>query len=309
MYNMKYFGAFAGILGFELAIEQAIPLSECVGISEIDKWACAVQRKNRPTLVNYGDITALDYASIPDFDLFVAGFPCTDLSCGNAANLGLEGTRSGLLYNAIRLMEAKSPKYFLIENVASMSHKNRDIISALLGVQPILVNSNLVSGQNRPRYYWANFPLTTPADLGISFSKILEFPNSVMSYELSFKEIAYMNATVKGGRTHWDFGYHSDTDKPKSACLTANLHKGVPFNVLIDRRYYNDYVIRKFTPVEAERLQTFPSKWTALGINDKGKEIEISNTQRYKMCGNAVTVRVIKHFIENNLAPLLTKKD
>jgi site-specific DNA-cytosine methylase len=105
------------------------------------------------------------------------------------------------------------------------------------------------------------------------------------AYNHTEKAIEYMNRQVKGGRTHWDFALHSDATNAKSACLVAVLYKGVPYNVLIDQ--YG--TIRKFMPVECERLQNVPANYT------KG----VSNTQRYKMLGNGWTVDVIAHILKH----------
>ena len=92
-----------------------------------------------------------------------------------------------------------------------------------------------------------------------------------------------MNRQVSGGRTHWDFKHHSDTKNAKSACLTTSLAKGVPHNVLVDGA-----TVRKFDPIEVERLQTLPVNYTG----------GVSNTQRYKMIGNGWTMEVIKHIFD-----------
>ncbi len=111
----------------------------------------------------------------------------------------------------------------------------KNVITEELGVKPIRINSSLVSGQNRVRLYWTNIPdAAQPADKGIRLADILESAVDDKYYH-SEAAINYMNRTVKGGRNHWDFAHHSDTNKDKSACVSANFRKGVPYNVLIDR--------------------------------------------------------------------------
>ena len=112
-----------------------------------------------------------------------------------------------------------------------------------------------------------------------------QFHNNYFSIDLkklllSNKAIEYMNRNVSGGRNHWDFKHHSEVSNPKSAAVVANFFKGVPYNVLKD---WN--CIRKFDPIECERLQTLPDNYTE----------GVSNTQRYKALGNGWTVDVIKH--------------
>ena len=187
------------------------------------------------------------------------------------------------------------------------------------GIDPILINSATVSAQNRIRYYWTNIPyVTEPEDRGIKLKDIIledgeepmisniyggfkekkprvHFEKSVTirtahgggcipSLVHSEKALAYMNRKTKDGRTHWDFKHHSDTANDKSSCITANLYKGVPYNVLVDNE-----CIRKLHPIECERLQTVPDNYTS----------GVSNTQRYNMLGNGWTVEVIKHILHN----------
>ena len=135
---------------------------------------------------------------------------------------------------------------------------------------------------------------------------------------LSDAEMEYMLRKTKDGRNHFDFKYHSDTTKNKASCLTANIHKGVPYNVLVDDRHLEDcpvytvqdgkllfkgewhsvpirdgsYVIRKLLPVECERLQTLPDGYTE----------GVSNTQRYKCLGNGWTAEVIIHILSQLMA-------
>lgn len=105
------------------------------------------------------------------------------------------------------------------------------------------------------------------------------------------KALTYMNRKVKGGRTHWDFGYIQSLDKDKSQCLTANIYKGILYNVLVDSKpsigciKENPKVFRKLTPIECERLQTISDNFTN----------SVSNSQRYKMIGNGWTIDVIVH--------------
>jgi site-specific DNA-cytosine methylase len=181
------------------------------------------------------------------------------------------------------------------------------------------INSALVSAQNRERLYWANFPISQPVDRGILLKDVV-LPNTWPGIQcLSPKEREYMDRPVKGGRTHWDFAHHSDTENDKASACVANFFKGVPYNVLIDRTrdkcgfwtcdFWDDdsscaecvecdnyqgsnivptSAIRKFHPIECERLQTLPN----------GYSEGVSATQRYKMIGNGWTVEVIKEIFQ-----------
>ncbi len=115
----------------------------------------------------------------------------------------------------------------------------------------------------------------------------------------SQKAIDYMDREVSGGRTHWDFGHHSDVEDKKSAAVVANFFKGVPYNVL-----KQNGLIRKFHPIECERLQTLPDGSTKKGIDPNENVIEISPTQQYKMIGNGWTKDMIKHLLSTMGEPI-----
>lgn len=128
MQKIKYFSTFSGIGGFELGIENAAVelglTAECAGFSEVDKFAISVYQRHFPNAKNYGDITKINTAELPDFDLLVGGFPCQDVSIiGKRA--GLAGERTGLFYELARILKAKQPKYFVFENVKGLLSSNK----------------------------------------------------------------------------------------------------------------------------------------------------------------------------------------
>jgi len=224
----------------------------------------------------------LDFKTFTDIDLLLGGSPCQDLSAAKPTGKGLEGSKSILFWRYVDALREVKPKYFLFENVASMKEKDRNIITRELGVQPIKIDSALVSAQRRNRLYWTNIPkVAQPLDKGILLRHIL-LPNASDSLSHSEAGVRYMDRKVSGGRTHWDFKHHSDSFDDKSATVVANFYKGVPYNVLTEGA-----TIRRFDPRECEKLQTLPIDYT------KG----VSNTQRYKMIGNGWTVDVIAHIL------------
>lgn len=125
--------------------------------SEIDKWANQIASKNYPDTIQLGDIHGWQSWDLEPIDLLTAGFPCQDLSCAGKQK-GLNGQRSGLLYEALKIRDTLKPKYFLFENVASMSHYWRDEITKLVGVEPIKLNSKYWGAQSRNRLFWTNIP-------------------------------------------------------------------------------------------------------------------------------------------------------
>ena len=314
---MKVLSLFDGMSCGQLALQRLGIQVDKYYASEIDKYAIKVTQKNFPNTIQIGDVRDVKDKDYQDIDLILAGSPCQGFSFAGK-QLAFDDARSALFFDFIRLLKAIKPKYFLLENVR-MKKEFLDIITKQVKVKPILIDSALVSAQTRKRFYWTNIPnINQPKDKGILLKDILlsdvEEPmlsniyggfkekkprthtnksvtirtasggGHIPSLIHTAKALAYMNRKVKGGRTHCDFAHHSHIKNEKSSCVTANLYKGVPYNVLVDAK-----CIRKVDPVEAERLQTVPDNYTA----------SVSNTQRYKMLGNGWTVDVICHILKN----------
>ncbi len=148
---------------------------EIIGVAEIDKFSNAVLDYRFPDTKNYGDVSQIDTDTLPDFDVLVGGSPCQDLSIAKRERAGLMGNRSGLFFEYVRILRNKRPAYFVLENVASMSGNDRDFISETLGVEPTMINSALLTAQNRCRYYWTNIPnVHQPKDANVGIKDILE---------------------------------------------------------------------------------------------------------------------------------------
>ncbi len=142
--------------------------------SEIDKYASAVARFNHPEIKHIGDVEKIEVGALGHINLILAGPPCQGFSC-SGSRLDFNDPRSLLFFKAIELIWDLKPKYFLIENVSSMRKDVRAQLTELIGVEPIKINSNLVSAQNRNRLYWTNLPAPgQPKDKGILLKDILE---------------------------------------------------------------------------------------------------------------------------------------
>lgn len=313
---MNVLSLFDGISCGRLALDRAGVKYENYFASEIDDYAILIAQKNFPDTKHLGDVTKVFSEDLPKIDLIIGGSPCQGFSFAGK-QLNFDDPRSKLFFEFVRLLRECQPKYFLLENVP-MKQEFIDIISNFLGVEPIMINSALVSAQNRKRLYWTNIPnVTQPKDRNIKLKDIIlkdaypvvlhnlyrgfgEKKNRVSTEKsptlrtpaggghipsllLSEKALAYMDRQTKDGRTHWDFKHYSDIRNDKSSAVVANFFKGVPYNVLKDER-----CIRKFHPIECERLQTLPDNYTE-GVSD---------TQRYKMIGNGWTVDVIAHIFK-----------
>ena len=150
---------FDGMRCGAIALDKAGIEYDTYFASEIDKYAIQIAQKNYPEGVQLGNVNDYEmWEYIPGFswdsiDLVMGGSPCQDLSIAKKDRKGLEGERSGLFWTFVEILKKAKPKYFLLENVASMSDKDRDVITEIMGVEPIMINSALVSAQQRKRYY------------------------------------------------------------------------------------------------------------------------------------------------------------
>lgn len=172
---MKVLSLFDGISCGRVALERAgIPVTEYYA-SEVDKYAIKVALKNYPDTIQLGDVKNVWARNLPKIDLLIGGSPCQDLSIAKAGRRGLSGERSSLFWHYVRLLRTCKPRWFLFENVASMPAADKAIITKELGVEPIMINSALVSAQQRKRLYWTNIPGgTQPEDKGLLLKDILE---------------------------------------------------------------------------------------------------------------------------------------
>jgi len=299
---IKVLSLFDGISGARQALKELSIECEYYA-SEIDKFAIQVSKSNHLDIIQIGDVNDIDFKQIKDVDLLIAGFPCQDLSIAKRDGKGLEGARSGLFSKCLEALEICKPKYFLFENVNSMKKEWRDKISKLLGVEPIMINSALLTAQMRKRLYWTNIPnIQQPKDKGIVLKDIIESgdterfksycitatysracPEDYFNHgqrQLIFKKPVRVGHFNKSGQA--DRIYSVDG---KSVCLSANGGgRGAKTGL-----YEIKELVRKLTPIECERLQGFPDNYSE----------GISNTQRYKALGNSFTVPIIKHILQN----------
>lgn len=181
---MKVLSLFDGISCARVALDRTGIKVDNYYASEIDKYAIGISQKNWPDIIELGDVKSIGGISgalqKPDksftkIDLLIGGSPCQDLSIAKKNRKGLDGERSGLFWEYVRILKGVKPKYFILENVNSMPKEAKAIITETLGVQPIMINAALVSAQNRKRLFWTNIPnVTLPEDRGILLKDILE---------------------------------------------------------------------------------------------------------------------------------------
>ena len=173
---MKVLSLFDGISCGRLALERANLPVKRYDAFEIDKYAIAVSKNNFPDIVHHGDVFKGDFKKFKGYDLLIGGSPCTYWS---VAKKGRETTADGegfrLFMEFVRALKESQCRYFIYENNYSIHQNIKAEISEKLGVQPIIINSALVSAQNRKRCYWTNIPsVIQPQDKGILLKDILE---------------------------------------------------------------------------------------------------------------------------------------
>ena len=297
---MRVLSLFDGICCGHLALERAGSKIDSYDAYEIEKSAIKATQANFPDVVHHGDVTKEDFTKYKGkVDIIIGGFPCMDVSmAGKGA--GLKGARSGLFYEFLRAMEECQPKYFLVENVV-MKKEWENIITSCLGVEPIEINSSLVSAQNRRRLYWTNIPnVILPKDKNITLADILEdieFPNPA-----AIRGRRLNKATIVGRRLDKN-GHRQDYDKNipitqclevratntnKSNCLTTvdkdNVLTPLPVGRYPDA-FKNNLPFRYYTTKEMCRLQTVPDDFLNM----------IPDSAARKALGNGWTVDVIAH--------------
>lgn len=297
---MRVLSLFDGICCGHLALERAGIKIDSYDAYEIEKNAIKATETNFPDVIQHGDVTIEDFTKYKGkIDLLIGGSPCTNLSmAGNGQ--GLKGSQSKLFYEYARAIKEAQPKYFLLENVI-MKKEWEDIITNILGVEPIEINSSLVSAQNRRRLYWTNIPnITLPEDKNIALEDILEdieFPNPA-----AIRGRRLNKATIVGRRLDKN-GHRKDTDKTipitqclevratntdKSNCLTTVDKDNVLTPLPIGRHpdaFKDNLPFRYYTTKEMCRLQTVPDDFLNM----------IPDSAARKALGNGWTVDVIAH--------------
>jgi DNA (cytosine-5)-methyltransferase 3A len=226
---------FDGMSCGQIALErEKIPVKRYLAC-EIDKYAMQITQKNYPNTYQMGSVTDFSVKKLGIIDLLIGGSPCQGFSFAGK-QLNFDDPRSKLFFEYVRILKECKPKYFLLENV-KMKKEFQDIISGYLGIEPIEINSNLVSAQNRKRLYWTNIPgVCQPKDKDVLLKDIVhEYCDD--DFKLSewlhtTKALKYMDRADKNGKTKWDHAHHSNSCLEKSKCITANTYKGIPYNVL-----------------------------------------------------------------------------
>jgi site-specific DNA-cytosine methylase len=249
---------FDGISCGQIALERS-GIEYNYFASEIETSSIKVTQHNYPNTIQIGNVIDVKSEDLPKIDLLIGGSPCQGFSFAGK-QLNFNDPRSKLFFEFVRLKKECNPKYFLLENNI-MKKEYSNIISEILGTEPIKINSNLVSAQNRNRLYWTNIPnVEIPKDKGIMLKDIIGEYDGIWVYPRGYN---------KGGIQSY---------KGKSPTITTSSWE---HNFFIMRNGIKE----SFTPEICEKLQTLPVGYTNI----------LSKSKAIKHIGNGWTVDVIAH--------------
>lgn len=269
---------FDGMSCGQIALERArIKVSDYFA-SEIKKHAIKVTQDNFPKTRQVGTVEFVTDGMFLNhkIDLLIGGSPCQDLTIINQKQGGLNGKKSRLFYEYLRVLKEVKPKYFLLENVASMKNIDKNIITDLLGVEPIMINSELLSGQHRRRYYWTNIPnIQQPKDKGILLKDVIKY-GSEPEEKMSEKKIAFIERKKET--------MYIRVDGEKSLPITARGYSSWNTQFVTD-----ECGIRDLTINEYKKLQTIPLDY----------KMDIIKSKATDLIGDGWTIDVIAHIFKN----------
>jgi DNA (cytosine-5)-methyltransferase 3A len=300
---MNVLSLFDGMSCGQIALNRAGISYDNYFASEIDKHAINETMTNFPNTIQLGDVTKITADNLPKIDLVIGGSPCQGFS-SSGKGLNFEDPRSKLFFEFVRILKETKPTYFLLENV-KMKKEYEDIITKELGVEPITINSSLVSSQNRVRLYWTNIPnVSQPEDKNIKLSDILDDiemknPAAIRGRRLNKATIIGRRVDERGKRQDYNKDVPitqclevRDCNVDKSNCLTTvqkdNVLTPLPYGRHLDA-FKKKLPFRYYTTKECCRLQTVPDDYFKVS----------SDTQIRKMLGNGWTVDVIAHIFKN----------
>lgn len=280
---MNVVSMFDGIACGRVALERAgIPVERYVAY-EIESNAIKISKKNYPQIEHCGDVTTADFTQYRGFDLLMGGSPCQSLSIVQSKTRQHLDGKSKLFFEFLRALKEMKPRYFLFENVASMNEESKQVISELLGCEPVYIDSKLVSAQQRPRYYWTNIPVNSSLtqECPMVLKDIMVPADQVPDkYWYDFPVIDIdMEKQVCGTLVHSNQEMHKRVFNPNFKCHTLTCVSGGNQQ----KKVMQNGRPRKLMPIEYERLQTLPDGYTE-GVSDGA---------RYTAIGNGWTVDVI----------------
>ena len=306
---MNVLSLFDGISTGRLALEMAGIKVDRYLASEVEAAPMAISAANWPEIVQLGDVRKIMARDLPHIDLVIGGSPCQGFSRAGR-HLNFDDPRSALFFQFVRLLAVvrmENPgAMFLLENVA-MKKEWENVITDMLGVKPVHINSKLVSAQNRPRTYWTNIPgVEPPPDRGIVLADVIErdvdttgfLERDGLLFDPCLSAAAVDLVNVVDGQvrvrqaTRTGYIVAEDGDGVNLAFPTSRTRRGRvvrqkagTLDCACEGCVFHDGIIRKFTVTELERLQTLPDGYT--------DQAGASRTERIKAIGNGWTAEII----------------
>ncbi|MGO0988001.1 DNA cytosine methyltransferase [Clostridioides difficile] len=303
---MNVLSLFDGMSCGQIALERVGLKIDNYFASEIKEHAKKVTQYNYPNTIQLGNIRCISYENgdlksangtykVGCIDLLMGGSPCQDLSRGNKNMSGLEGQKSSLFYEYLRLLKEIKPKYFLLENV-KMKKEYEERITKYLGVKPISIDSKLVSAGLRKRLYWTNIPnIALPEDKGIKLQNILEsgYTDREKARCLLESDSRPLVTPVKMFHRYFNTGFTTLIFKNKEHYERCKKHYNENFKGLSAKEiFYNGNIydgVRYLTKIERERIQTLPQGYCSI----------LKENEAACLCGDGWTVDIISHILSN----------
>ena len=268
--GLNVLSLFDGMSCGQIALENAGIKVNKYFASEIKPDGIKVTQHNYPNTIQLGDITKIKYSGNHKIDLLIGGSPCQDFSQANRIREGLNGSKSGLFYEYVRLLKETKATYFLLENV-KMKKEHQDIISDILGVEPIAINSKLLSAGMRNRLYWTNIPgVTQPNKIDIKLTDIL-----TSGYTNKEKAYCLLESESRPQSTNWK--------------RFRRWRKKGFVNIVFETKDLNLFKNRILNQTELERLQNVPEGYTSI----------LNRNEAASLLGDGWTVNVITHIFKN----------
>jgi site-specific DNA-cytosine methylase len=276
---MNVLSLFDGMSCGQIALNKAGVKYDNYFASEIKPHGIKITQHNYSNTIQIGDVTKVYAKDLPKIDLLIGGSPCQSFSSAGKLE-GFNG-KSGLFWEYVRIYNELKPKYFLLENV-NMKAEWKNIISEHLGVEPIRLNSNLLSAQNRDRLYWTNIKFDIPKEKHIKFQDILEngYTDRLKARCLLESESRNPGTTFSSLRRYMILGFINVVFKDKQI---YEKYFNMSENEM--KENFMDGDIRKLTQTEMERLQTVPEGYTSI----------LKRNEAASLLGDGWTVDVIAH--------------
>jgi DNA (cytosine-5)-methyltransferase 3A len=275
---MNVLSLFDGMSCGQIALNRAGIKYDNYYASEIKQHAIKVTQHNYPNTIQLGDVTKIKAEDLPKIDLLIGGSPCQDFSQANKERKGLNGEKSSLFFEYVRLLQELKPKYFMLENVV-MDDYNYQFISETLGTYPVDINSDLVSAQLRQRSYWTN----------IGAERFDLFENRICAIPQPKNRFITLQSILENGyvekEKHTCLNTRSGGDRSIKSLKLRYETTGMITAIFDNQTYIFNENTRMVSQIEMEKLQTVPVGYTSI----------LNKSKAGDLLGDGWTVEVIAH--------------